>query len=805
MRAEAEQQHYLLRIHNQRNALKRMLSDEAIIEGKLEEAARRITKLAADTLEVARSSLWLLEDNGRILRCMALYEFPSGRESQGAILHSEDFPAYFNALNNDKTISAVDAEHDERTCELRQGYLQPLGIASMLDAPIRAGGRLLGVVCNEHIGSPREWHDDEAIFAGYLADQFAQMLINAERLQTFKAQQESEKRYQRLFENAMEGIYQASLEGRYITMNPAFARIYGYDTPQEMIEAISNIARQLYVSPQDREAFITEIEEKGIVRNREVLNRRKDGQLIWVSVNALAVRDEQGKTLYYEGIISDITERKHAEEKLRQSEERYRTLVDNIPGAVYRCDTIPPWRMVYMSDEIYDISGYPASDFVNGAWQDYERIILEEYRPYVAKIVAKGVKSRKPYVLEYPIRHANGSIRWVFERGRAQYDEAGNPLWLDGVIVDHSEQKRLQEAILRAKEEWEATFDAVPDMIILTDGKNRIMRCNRAASSTFAPRYADLLGIPIGTLFYGDSAASYRLEETSGITQFPTLEGWYEVSVYPVKITTEQQGKVYIIKDITTQRQLENALLASQKYVDLGTLAASIAHEINSPLQVITGASEVLLQRIERDEIDKAKMRQRIEMINKNGWRVAEIVRSLLTYARSTAGDFTTQDLNLIVGDALLLIEHQLETWANIRVITRLKQGLPPLMCDRNRITQVIINILTNARDAMPNGGKITIRTDYDPSKDRLLLQIEDTGHGIPSEIRQKIFDPFFTTKPAGMGTGLGLSIIKSIVSAHGGEIELESIAEGGTIFTVSLPRIPPDFHPKPNEDNGSR
>jgi len=130
-------------------------------------------------------------------------------------------------------------------------------------------------------------------------------------------------------------------------------------------------------------------------------------------------------------------------------------------------------------------------------------------------------------------------------------------------------------------------------------------------------------------------------------------------------------------------------------------------------------------------------------------------------------------------------------------VITHLKQGLPPLMCDRNRITQVIINILTNARDAMPNGGKITIRTDYDSSKDLLLLQIADTGHGIPTEIREKIFEPFFTTKPAGLGTGLGLSIIKSIVGAHGGDVELESSAADGTVFTVSLPRIPPDFLPK--------
>jgi signal transduction histidine kinase len=297
-----------------------------------------------------------------------------------------------------------------------------------------------------------------------------------------------------------------------------------------------------------------------------------------------------------------------------------------------------------------------------------------------------GIACKKPFIIEYRIRHADGSIHWVSERGRAVYSEQGEPLWLDGVIFD-----------------------------------------------------------------------------------------------------------------ITSRIQAEEALREAQKLANMGSLAAGIAHEINSPLQVITGLSERITRKLESGQLDEGRLKRDIATVNHCGWNIANIVRSLLTYARESPGQVASHNLNEIVNDTLLLTEHQLKTWSNISVLSDLGRNLPPLSCERTQIVQVLINLLTNARDAMPNGGEVTIRTGYNAKQNRFTLQVSDTGTGIPKEMQEKIFDPFFTTKEVGQGTGLGLSIVLGIVKSHGGDIKVESAPKQGTTFTIYLPKEPiqkPDSEP---------
>jgi signal transduction histidine kinase/DNA-binding NarL/FixJ family response regulator len=242
------------------------------------------------------------------------------------------------------------------------------------------------------------------------------------------------------------------------------------------------------------------------------------------------------------------------------------------------------------------------------------------------------------------------------------------------------------------------------------------------------------------------------------------------------------------VTDVTEQRQMTQTLLAAQKLAGLGTLAAGIAHEINSPLQVIIGVSEILLGRLERQqELPLDYLGRKLENIHRNGWRCAEIVRSLKMYAYTAANGKTVCGLNDIVRDTLLLIEHQLVSWSGITVNSFLKEDIPPLECDRNQISQLLINLLTNARDVMPNGGTISIATQYIATANQLVLTVTDSGPGIPDSIRSKIFDPFFTTKPVGQGTGLGLFIVHGIVKAHNGQIEVSSSHEG-TSFVGTFP-----------------
>jgi two-component system NtrC family sensor kinase len=233
-------------------------------------------------------------------------------------------------------------------------------------------------------------------------------------------------------------------------------------------------------------------------------------------------------------------------------------------------------------------------------------------------------------------------------------------------------------------------------------------------------------------------------------------------------------------------------MLASDKLAGLGTLAAGVAHEINSPLQVITGDSESMIARLKEGEVEPKEILRRLERVNRNGWRIAHIVRSMLSYARSEQEQLAQADLNSLVSDALLLTEHQIHVWSNIEVVTELAENLPEFTCDRNKIIQVLINLLSNARDAMPNGGTVTIRTGFDPQSQRLTLTVSDTGQGIPKDLQSKIFDPFFTTKPPGQGIGLGLSVVLGIMNAHGGEIKVDSAPRQGSTFLLTFALTPP-------------
>jgi len=208
-----------------------------------------------------------------------------------------------------------------------------------------------------------------------------------------------------------------------------------------------------------------------------------------------------------------------------------------------------------------------------------------------------------------------------------------------------------------------------------------------------------------------------------------------------------------------------------------------------------------LLERIDQDNLEYEYLKEKLTTINRNSWRIADIVRSLLTYARATPEGMDDQDLNNIVKNTARLMEHTLKLWSNVTIEFDLSSEPPFIFCNRGQVGQVLINLLTNARDAMPQGGEITIRTGFaTDDKRRVFLKVVDTGTGIPEEFRDKIFDPFYPTKPEGKGTGLGLSIIAGIVHAHGGEIKVESQLKHGTEFTVYFPQHPQSYPPSKNE-----
>jgi signal transduction histidine kinase len=221
--------------------------------------------------------------------------------------------------------------------------------------------------------------------------------------------------------------------------------------------------------------------------------------------------------------------------------------------------------------------------------------------------------------------------------------------------------------------------------------------------------------------------------------------------------------------------------MQAEKLSSIGLLAAGIAHEVNTPIAGISSYTQMLLK--ETPESDRRKLI--LEKIEKQTFRAAEIVNGLLNFSRMNGSEFKNLDINQLIDDSLALLNHQLQS-GHIHVDSQYAQSLPPVYGNAGKLQQVFVNLFLNARDAMPSGGELTIRTAMNETM--VIVDISDTGAGIPEQNIKRIFDPFFTTKDIGSGTGLGLAVTYGIVQEHGGRIFVDSSAGKGTQFRVKLP-----------------
>jgi PAS domain S-box-containing protein len=254
------------------------------------------------------------------------------------------------------------------------------------------------------------------------------------------------------------------------------------------------------------------------------------------------------------------------------------------------------------------------------------------------------------------------------------------------------------------------------------------------------------------------------------------------ISVAPLAGKRGRQPTVVIVDDVTDQTELETQLRQSDRLASIGLLAAGVAHEVNTPL---TGISSYV-QMMQRKMPESDPRRPILEKIEKQTFRASNIVNSLLNFSRQQASDMQAVDINDVVDETLALAELPLSK-RKVQVDTELSESLPRVWGDSGKLQQVLMNLVLNARDSMPNGGDLTIRTARQNGE--VVLEVADTGMGIPKEQIHKIYDPFFSTKGTGKGTGLGLSVTYGIVQEHRGTITVRSEATG-TVFRVALPAV---------------
>jgi len=356
---------------------------------------------------------------------------------------------------------------------------------------------------------------------------------------------------------------------------------------------------------------------------------------------------------------------------------------------------------------------------------------------------------------------------------------------------------RFFEMVRRAKEQWETAFDALSEGIAVVDDEGRVRRANRALADLLGTSLQNVIGSSLGSALLGKSHALMELLEAARRGDHPPalvarserLGNTMRVQAARIPSATRDQSVVVLVEDVTDQQVMETQLIQSEKLAAVGQLVSGVAHELNNPLTSIAGLSEFLL---EQKEISK-KDRGHLKVIHEQAERAGRIVRNLLTFARKGPAERAPVDLNDVIQRTLQLMEYDLKL-KDIDVRRDLRAALPDVLGDRDGLQQVVLNLLTNAAQAVAENGKgrdraITVSTWFD---DHVHLRVADTGPGITDVVAQNVFTPFFTTKEPGHGTGLGLSITYSIVENHGGRITVERPSNGGAAFRVDLPPVPP-------------
>lgn len=366
---------------------------------------------------------------------------------------------------------------------------------------------------------------------------------------------------------------------------------------------------------------------------------------------------------------------------------------------------------------------------------------------------------------------------------------------LENAALYHSVESKAKELEL-LKTYTENIIESIDIAILALENSGRIRSCNHAFETLFNLTRSQIVGTWIETLLSPDVITSiqratgttgWRLDAPANIFKLSmdNPDGKkliVNLSAIPLQDPlSADSGSLLVLEDITEKVQLENQLLQTEKLSSIGLLAAGIAHEINTPITGISSYTQILL----KENVEPERRISILEKIEKQTFRAAEIVKSLLNFSRMSSSEFKAVDINQLISESLALLDHQLGL-NHIKVASDFEGSLPPIYGNTGKLQQVFVNLFLNARDAMPSGGELAIHTGMNESM--IIVDISDTGYGISKEHLKKIFDPFFTTKSIGKGTGLGLAVTYGIIQEHGGKIFVDSDTGRGTRFTLKLP-----------------
>ena len=610
-----------------------------------------------------------------------------------------------------------------------------------------------------------------------------------ERKQAEIVLKETTERWQLLMQYAPAALAMLDRDLRYLAVSQRWMSDY-------RLEGQSLIGKSHYeVFPEIPERWKI-VHQRGlageVVRCEEDRFVRQDGTEQWLQWEVrpwYTIGGAVGGLVFF---TEDITERKRGEEALHESQRQLTTLISNIPGFVYRCRNDRDWTFEYLSEGVSDLTGYTVQEYLVQRSISYGDNTHPGDRERVWQEIQAAVAQRRPYETTYRILTRAGEVKSVWERGEGIYAMDGGLNYLEGFVTDITERKRA-EHLLRQSEERYRRLIAISPYAILVNRGDRILFANDQAIKLFGAVKADeILGRSVMDLFHPDyhPAIRERIHElVEGRAQVPMLEEKIvtlsgrsvDAEVSAARFVDEEGPAILVmLRDISERKRLQEQLRKTERIAELGTVASGMAHEIGTPMNVILGRAEYLMDRVTEEPIKKG-----LQTIITQVERITRVMNQLLSFARRKTPERGALDLKQVVEDSLEMFHERL-TRSQIQLELLLADPCPMVLADADQMSQVMINLVMNAVHAMPNGG--TLHVALAPELQMVRLTVADTGYGIPREVIKKIFDPFFTTKEFGKGTGLGLTVVKGIIEEHQGSIAVESQEGAGTTFTILLP-----------------
>jgi two-component system cell cycle sensor histidine kinase/response regulator CckA len=593
-------------------------------------------------------------------------------------------------------------------------------------------------------------------------------------------------------------------QGRIVRLNHAFAETTGFT----LEEIRGKYFWDYFITPQEkqkaRERFHKLLTGHSPATSQKTLVT-KGGERRRIAWSYTTLADKDGTVEYLISTGIDITARKKAEDLLRESEKRYKMLFDSAPDAIIIMEFAGEnaGRIVAANQAAAAMHGYTVPEILdlNFAVIDpgvktaanqarHQRILAGEW-------IKEEVTHCRKDGTEFPVEIHAGLMELEDQKYILAFDR------------DITERRRGEEALREAHQTLHALIQASPLAIFVMDLEGHLRLWNPAAERMFGWKEAEVLGRLLPTVPKDQVAESKaRLKRILAGESLHGLElqrrkkdgTLIDISVFTAPLYDAQgriTGFMAMNTDITESKRLKEQLLQAQKMEVVGRLAGGVAHDFNNLLTAITGYSELVLSFMEEDN----PLRQDVAEIRKAGDRAASLTRQLLAFSRKQVLQPKVLDLNLVVDNLGNMLKRLIGS--NIELVTIPEPNLGRVMADPGQIEQVLLNLAINARDAMPQGGRLSLETanlDLEESHARrhmdvlpgpyVLLTVRDTGCGMDRETRSHIFEPFFTTKETGKGTGLGLSTVYGIIKQSGGHIEVRSKPGQGTTFRVYLPRI---------------